>query len=144
DLVLMKKKGIVLVGTDFSETAMKPLNITDPPLHSISVERLKKALKAGVTMAFGSDVFAPVPGMTRGAVALSYLDSFKEAGVPAKTVLQMFTVNAARLLGVDKERGFVKEGFAADLIAMKGNPLEDPSVLKRVDFVMKDGRVVRK
>ena len=53
------------------------------------------------------------------------------------------TATAARALGVEKERGAIRPQMAADIIATAGNPLEDISALKRVNFVMKDGRVVR-
>jgi imidazolonepropionase-like amidohydrolase len=53
------------------------------------------------------------------------------------------TGNAARLLGVDHERGAIRAGLAADLIAVPDNPLENIQALKRVMFVMKNGRVIR-
>jgi|KBSSwiStaDraftv2_1062776.scaffolds.fasta_scaffold00009_284 imidazolonepropionase-like amidohydrolase len=143
DLVAAAKKGVVLVGTDFSTLVEKSMMAPEVPLHQVSVDRLKRALKAGITMAFGSDVITTVPGETRGTLALSYVDTYVEAGVPAKTILQMMTVNAARLLGIDKERGTLKVGQAADIVAVSGDPLSDPSALKRTAFVMKDGKVVR-
>jgi len=51
------------------------------------------------------------------------------------------TTNAARLLGVERERGAIAPGMYADIIATEGNPLEKIDVLKRVSFVMKNGRV---
>ena len=66
-----------------------------------------------------------------------------EAGVPAPDILRAMTVNAARLLGVDKERGFLKPGMAADIIATPENPLENIQTLKKVSFVMKDGAIVK-
>jgi len=74
---------------------------------------------------------------------MTWVDSYLEAGLPPKAILQAMTVNAARLLGVDRERGAIKPGLAADLIALPGNPLEDPRLLRQVNFVMKDGVVVR-
>jgi imidazolonepropionase-like amidohydrolase len=56
----------------------------------------------------------------------------------------MMTVNAARLLGVEKERGAVRPGMAADLIATPANPLDNVNALKQVSFVMKDGLVIKK
>ena len=64
-----------------------------------------------------------------------------EAGFPAKEILKIMTVNAARLLGVERERGTIAPGMYADIIATRGDPLEDARALKRVTFVMKDGRV---
>jgi imidazolonepropionase-like amidohydrolase len=54
------------------------------------------------------------------------------------------TGNAARLLGVDNVRGFLRVGMAADLIAVPENPLENITTLKSVSFVMKNGSVVKK
>jgi imidazolonepropionase-like amidohydrolase len=53
------------------------------------------------------------------------------------------TISAAKLLGVEGERGVLKPGMAADLIAVPGSPLADIRVLKNVSFVMKDGVVYR-
>jgi imidazolonepropionase-like amidohydrolase len=95
-------------------------------------------------MAYGTDTFFAVPGETRGTLAMSYIDSFVEAGVTPKDILQIMTINAARLLGVDKQRGALKVGMAADLIATTQNPLTDIQTLKKVQFVMKDGKVFKK
>jgi imidazolonepropionase-like amidohydrolase len=56
----------------------------------------------------------------------------------------MLTTNAARLLGVERERGTIRAGLYADIIATPGDPLADITALRRVAFVMKDGKVVRK
>jgi imidazolonepropionase-like amidohydrolase len=50
---------------------------------------------------------------------------------------------AMRSRSLDKERGTIAPGMAADIIATPGDPLADPRVLKQVHFVMKDGRVVK-
>jgi imidazolonepropionase-like amidohydrolase len=44
---------------------------------------------------------------------------------------------------VDRQRGAIRPGLAADIIALPGNPLQDPRLLRQVNFVMKDGVVVR-
>jgi imidazolonepropionase-like amidohydrolase len=73
-----------------------------------------------------------------------FLDSYTEANVPAPYVLKMMTTNAARLLGVEGERGSLRAGLAADIIATPDDPLTDITALRRVRFVMKDGKVIRK
>lgn len=80
---------------------------------------------------------------SRGVQSLEYLDSFVEAGVRPADILRAITTNAARLLDIDKERGPLKIGHAADIIAVPGNPLEDITLLRRVSFVMKNGAVIR-
>jgi imidazolonepropionase-like amidohydrolase len=146
-LAIAKKNGVVLVGTDFTYEYL--LEYNQPPDvarrgYDRSVDRIKRAYKIGVTQAFGSDVIFDLPGKTRGEVNLSILDTYIAAGLPNPYLLQMLTVNAARLLGVEKERGTLKPGMAADLIAVPANPIDDIQVLKRVAFVMKDGKVIRK
>src|SRR5882757_5768277 len=139
DLQLAKKNHVVLVGTDFTESAAREDGF--PDMHPVFVDRLKRAHQIGVTMAFGTDAFVYVPGETRGTQAAEYVDSWVEAGVPAKDTLQAMTINAARLLGVDGERGAIKPGLAADIIAMPENPLENIQAVRKVMFVMKDGSV---
>jgi imidazolonepropionase-like amidohydrolase len=141
DLQLAKKNHVVLVGTDFTESASRESGM--PQMHAVFVDRLKRAYQIGVTMAFGTDVFIAVPGETRGTLAAEYVDSWVEAGVPAKDTLQAMTINAARLLGVDRERGAIKPGLAADIIATPENPLENIQAVRKVSFVMKDGSVFR-
>ena len=141
DLQLAKKNHVVLVGTDFTESAAREAGF--PEMHAVFVDRLKRAYQIGVTMAFGTDVIVAVPGETRGTLAAEYVDSWVEAGVPAKDTLQAMTINAARLLGVDRERGAIKPGLAADIIATPENPLENIQAVRKVSFVMKDGNVFK-
>jgi imidazolonepropionase-like amidohydrolase len=137
DLQLAKKNNVTLVGTEFTE------KLSDPEEHKIWVDRLQRAHKIGVNMAFGTDVDIALPGETRGTLAIDYIQSWMDAGVPAADTLRAMTVNAARLLGVDKERGFLKPGMAADIIATPENPIEDIRTLKRVSFVMKNGAIIK-
>jgi imidazolonepropionase-like amidohydrolase len=65
-----------------------------------------------------------------------------EAGMPAAAALQAATVNAAEVLGV-ADLGRIAPGFRADVVAMPGDPLADIQAVKKVDFVMKDGVIVR-
>ena len=141
DLVAMKNKGIMLVGTDFPQRLADALG--NPGIHKVFVERLKRAQRAGTPMAFGTDEIFWLPGETRGTLTISFIDSFVEAGIPAATILQALTSNAATLLGVEKERGAIRPGLAADIIATPENPLDNIQTLKQVQFVMKNGKVIR-
>jgi len=141
-MALMKGNGVVLVSTDFTVAALQEAGADAARaerLHQRYVARLKRAFQAGVTVAFGTDLMG---SGNRGRMALDYVDSFLEAGVPPLETLRAMTANGAKLLGVESERGFLKPGCAADLIALEGDPLKDPQALKRVRFVMKNGRVV--
>jgi len=137
DLELSKKNHVTLVGTEFTE------KLTTAADHKIWVDRLQRAHKIGVNMAFGTDVDVALPGETRGTLAIGYIDSWVDAGVPADDIVRAMTVNAARLLGVDSTRGFLKPGYAADIIAAHENPEENVQTLKKVTFVMKDGYVYK-
>ena len=136
DLELAKKNNVVLVGTEY-------LGLTEPKYRPQWADRLRRAYKIGVTMAYGTDVYYEVDGQTRGTLSISGLDPWIEAGIPPKVLLQAMTINAARLLGVENERGTLRTGMAADIIATAGNPLEDPNALKKVVFVMKNGVAIK-
>jgi len=142
-----RRNGVVLVGTDFPERTALYLG-AGPEFakifHALFLDRLKRAYRVGIAMAYGTDAFFAVPGETRGTLALSYLDSYTEAGIPAPYVLRMMTTNAARLLGVEKERGAIRPGLAADIIATPDDPLSDITALRRVAFVMKDGKLYKR
>jgi imidazolonepropionase-like amidohydrolase len=64
-------------------------------------------------------------------------------GMTPMQAIQAATSNAADLLGHSSEIGSVKAGKFADLIAVTGDPLKDISLLERVEFVMKDGKVYK-
>ncbi|MBI3472533.1 MAG: amidohydrolase family protein [Candidatus Solibacter usitatus] len=140
-LALAKKNQVALAGTEHPEFLLADAGVSVEE-HAAYIDRLRRAYRAGVAIVYGTDVFFALPGQTRGTLAISYVESFVKAGLPPKAILQALTTNAARLLGVDKERGAIKPGFAADLIATAGNPMEDAMALKQVRFVMKGGRVV--
>jgi imidazolonepropionase-like amidohydrolase len=134
-LQLMKEHGTYLVGTDF------PSSRSSPRRYAAIVDRIQRAHRIGVPMAFGSDVVYYREGWTRGEMTLEFLDSYTDAGLPASFILQMMTRNAADLLGVNS--GVVQQGKAADLIAVSANPLDDVTALRAVSFVMKDGTVYK-
>jgi imidazolonepropionase-like amidohydrolase len=141
-LELMKKTGTVLVGTDFPEGVAKEQGY-GPNLAPTFLDRLRRAHKIGVTMAFGTDVLLNKPEKSRGAYALDFLEDYVKVGMPAGEILRMMTTNSAVLLGVEKKRGAIKEGLAADIIATPENPLDNIQTLKQVTFVMKDGKVFK-
>ncbi|WP_231757004.1 metal-dependent hydrolase family protein [Microbulbifer elongatus] len=101
-------------------------------------ESFRAAVDAGVKMVFGSD--AAVYPHGQNARQFSRMVTF---GMTPLQALQASTINAAQLLGKQNELGSIREGKLADLVAVPGNPLEDISVLERVQFVMKDGEVFK-
>ena len=95
-------------------------------------------------MAYGTDTFLEGGGRSRGAWAMSLVRSYTDVGFTPTAVLQMMTTNAARLLGVEKDRGALRPGMAADIVATRGRPDQDILALEDVVFVMKDGRVIKR
>jgi imidazolonepropionase-like amidohydrolase len=53
------------------------------------------------------------------------------------------TVNAAELLRMENRIGSLEKGFFADIIAVKGNPLNDITLLQNISFVMKEGKIYK-
>ena len=80
-----QKNDVVLVGTDFTGEAARlsrSARTVAMQFHAIFLDRLKRAYKIGVQMAFGTDTFAEIDGNTRGTIAISFIDSFTEARFP--------------------------------------------------------------
>jgi imidazolonepropionase-like amidohydrolase len=148
-LRLMKEKGTFLVGTDFPAAHLAGLNPSNDTLADADklgkkiIDRLGRAHRIGVKIAFGSDTVSEMPGRTRADMMLDYLAVWRAAGVPPADILKAMTTNGAELLRINKERGAIAVGQYGDIIAMPANPLEDVESLRRVNFVMKEGNIVR-
>lgn len=147
-LRLMKEKGTFLVGTDFPEghlKVMSPNSTRDQKAQAERIiDRLRRAYKIGVKMAFGSDVVIEVfEGKNRGELMMDYLDVWLAAGIPPAEILKCWTTNPAELMHIQDRRGSIKTGLAADIIATPENPLQDIYAIKKVSFVMKDGAVIK-
>lgn len=98
--------------------------------------RISRAIKAGVKICAGTDnVGFPAN------LAVRELQMLEKAGLTPAQALQAATTTNAELLGMSDLRGSLVKGKRCDLIAVKGNPLESLSVLEKVAFVMKDGKV---
>ena len=94
------------------------------------------AHKAGVKIAFGTDSGVSAHGDNAQEFALMV-----EAGMAPADALTSATVNAADLLGVSDMLGTLEPGKLADIVAVKGNPFDDITIMENVSFVMKDGVV---
>lgn len=104
----------------------------------ITGKSLKIAYPLGVRIAYGTD--AGVSKHGRNADEFELLVKF---GMPAAEAIKAATVNAAALLGLEKEIGTLEVGKSADIIAVDGDPLADVRALKAMKFVMARGEVIR-
>lgn len=99
----------------------------------------ERAVKIGTPIAFGTDV-GGIPHMF-AAREFSYM---VELGMSPSAAIESATVNTAKLFKVDRETGTLEVGKLADIIAVKGDPLQDVTALETVDFVMKGGQVAKR
>ena len=104
----------------------------------VTGKSLAKAYPAGVKIAFGTDA-----GVSKHGKNADEFELMVKHGMHASAAILAATMNAATLLGVEKEVGSLEPGKAADLIAVAGDPTADVTALKSVKFVMKDGRVFK-
>jgi len=105
---------------------------------SITGQNVRKAYPAGVKIAFGTDA-----GVSKHGRNADEFEAMVKHGMPPAEAIKAATVNAADLLGLSAEVGSLEPGKRADIVAVSGDPLADVTILKRVGFVMKDGRVIK-
>lgn len=102
----------------------------------ITGQSLRRAVPAGVRIAFGTDAGVSMHGRNADEFLLMV-----EHGMDPMSAIRAATVNAADLLGLASEVGTIEPGKSADIIAVAGDPLADVARLRDVDFVMARGRV---
>ncbi len=98
----------------------------------------QRAYAAGVKIAFGTDQGVAPHG--DNAKEFIYM---VEAGMPPMKAIQSATLEAAKLVDAEKDLGTVESGKIADLVAVPGDPLTDISLMTKVSFVMKAGKVYK-
>ncbi len=100
---------------------------------------LKTAHQAGVKIVFGTDS----GGGDRHGKNARQFRLMVEAGLTEIEAIRTATINAAELIGIKDKSGSIINGKWADIIAVKGNPLQDITILENVNFVMKGGDVFK-
>jgi imidazolonepropionase-like amidohydrolase len=99
----------------------------------------KKAMKAGVKIAFGTDM----GGIPWEEPIAQEFPRMVDLGMPPMEAIQSATSRAATLLEMDGKLGVLAPGAFADIIAVSGDPLQNIKTLESVQFVMKDGKVFK-
>jgi imidazolonepropionase-like amidohydrolase len=137
---MMAEKGIFRAGT---ETPISLTGHTNPQRYQRTVERLRNAWQLGVPVTFSTDADYYVPGKTRGEVAIEFIETWKAAGIPAPDIVKAMTITGYAVSQTESTRGQIRTGLIADLIAVRGDPLENIDALRDVQFVLKDGMVFK-
>lgn len=106
-------------------------------IYGLKVESLRKAIRAGIPIAYGTDAGVQIHGINGRQLAM-----YVEAGMTPLQAIQSATLVAARLLRMEKKIGQVAPGFFGDLVAVVGDPLLDVRVLEAPRAVVKEGRLV--
>lgn len=147
---LMRQHGAWLIPTllagDFvARIASGPNNFLSPAQTAKALEAgplmigmCRRAHEAGVRIAFGTDSGVSAHGENAQEFAL-----LVRCGLTPLEAIQAATVGAADHLQISGEAGALRPGMPADLIAVSGDPLANVTVLERVGFVMRAGRVYR-
>jgi imidazolonepropionase-like amidohydrolase len=142
---LMKEKGVYLVPTVGTMEKLAPLiQKMDPRMQAkvnyitpLAKQNIAKAIKSGVKISFGTDA----PLVPHGENAFEF-SSMISLGLSVLDAIKSATINPAEMLGLT-DRGEIKEGYLADIIAVESNPLENIKTLENVSFVMKGGTVYK-
>jgi len=143
-IALMVKKGVywcptIYVNIFVAEGRAAAGNPANKALLEVQPVVFGKALKAGVKIAFGTDV-GGFPWTENQAKEFTYMVKW---GMTPMQALKSATVVAAELLDMKGKIGEISPGAFADIIAVAGDPLEHIEILQQVKFVMKDGKVYR-
>ena len=140
---LHKQMAAKVVWRAGTETPISLTGHTTKQRYERTVASLRSAWQNKAPLTFSTDADYFVPGKTRGEVAIEFIETWKAAGIPNADILRAMTINGYKVSETERTRGPIKAGFAADFIAVAGNPLETIDALRNVQFVMKDGEVFK-
>lgn len=118
-----------------------------------AAEQLKSAWQKGVPITFSTDMDywnekmkkSSGEWMNRGDLTINFLLTWKAAGIPAKDILKALTITGYEAADVLKDqRGPIKAGYYADIVAINGDPLTNIDAVRDVQFVMRNGEVFKR
>ena len=131
--VLTSPQGVQIFQSFLSNTAFTKDHL--PMLRA----NMQQAFAAGIPIVMGSDT--GFFGVLLGVASPMELELMVEGGLTRNDALRAATINAARMIGKDKEIGSVEAGKMADLLILDANPLEDIGAIRRIHRVVKGGVV---
>jgi imidazolonepropionase-like amidohydrolase len=143
----MQQQGVALVPTlcvfdaihgAYADQPGSPITVKAAEIRSKSLEACRIAAENGVTIAVGTD--AGAPGNPHGCVAQE-MQLMVEAGLSPRQALHAATGAAAEVIGLAGTVGALAEGGAADLLAVRGNPMAHVEAVRDVALVMLGGRI---
>jgi imidazolonepropionase-like amidohydrolase len=145
DLTKMAARGVFYVPTIFvGEYVAQGRAAEGAPVWvkmiQIHQDTFRRAMKAGVKIAFGTDA----GGFDWKVNPAKEFSSMVKFGMTPAQAIRSATAVAAELLGVQDSLGTLEPGKLADIVAVPGDPLSDISLMEKVDFVMKGGTIYRK
>ena len=148
-LALMRRRGtyftptisavvdLAAPGGEYDEPCLAERGKTMLPVLQAAV---RKAYQLGIPIAAGADTSYSERSVTSAATEVQYL---AEAGLKPLDAVRAATTTAARLLGLEREAGRVAPGYAADVVAVAGSPLDDTTTLQRPKLVVHAGAIAR-
>lgn len=149
---LMAERGTVLVATSAAVRNVAERGVKDGLLESVHrkasqavehhIENFKRAYRAGVKLAMGTDSGVP---FTHHGNNLDELVHLVDMGLPPMEAIRVATIDSAKLIRMDDRIGSIEKGKLADLVVFDGDPLEDIRQIQEKDrmrLVMKGGEAV--
>ncbi len=138
DLQTMKEKGIYYTPTMWVGAYMSEGRGGEwPKMVAVSNETFQRAMKAGVKIAYGTDI----GGFSWDITPAKQFETMVKLGMTPREAILTSIHTGAELMGMQNEIGTLEPGKYADIIVVPGNPLEDITTLQKVDFTMKGGVV---
>lgn len=146
---LMKERGTYLVPTlmagdwvaekakeeDYFPAVVRPKAASIGP---IIMRTFADAQAAGVKIAFGTD-----SGVSPHGDNAREFELMVAGGMTPMAAIQAATLEPAKLLKIDDRLGTIQEGMVADIVAVRGDPIENISLMKEISFVMKEGAIYK-
>lgn len=129
--------------SDWEQTKKRRIREFDPEAQSRLFRQQQELVyhiyKRGVPMLAGSD-FGGMAFIYPGVGLYEELELLHKTGIPVDEVIRMATINPSRFLNRQNELGSVEEGKLADLVLIRGNPLQDLKNLREIELVIRRGK----